>query len=47
MKDQLANLIEAYAAARGSNNRMLIEYAIVQLNQFVSKVDVSEVTEDE
>lgn len=47
MKDKLAELIEAYAAARVSNNRMLLEYAVAQLNQFLSKVEVSEIKEDE
>lgn len=47
MKQQLAELIEAYAAARVSNNRMLMEYAVAQLNQFLGKVEVSEVKKDE
>lgn len=40
MKTQLADLIEAYAAARVSNNRMLIEYAAGKLNEFMAGVEV-------
>ena len=42
MKQQLAELIEAYAAARATGNRMLLEYAAEQLNDFMAKVDVAE-----
>ena len=45
MKDQLANLIEAYAAARVSNNRMLLEYAAGELNKFMAGVEVKEADE--
>ena len=40
MKDQLANLIEAYAAARVSGNRMLMEYAAGKLNDMLAAVEV-------
>ena len=40
MKTQLAELIEAYAAARVSNNRMLMEYAAGNLNDFMAGVEV-------
>jgi hypothetical protein len=42
MKAQLAELIEAYAAARASGSRMLLEFAVTQLNDFMAKVDVVE-----
>jgi hypothetical protein len=45
MKQQLAELIEAYAAARASGSRLLLEYAVTQLNDFMSKVEVTEVKE--
>lgn len=41
MKAQLAELIEAYAAARVSNNRMLLEYAAGELNKFVAAIEVA------
>jgi len=41
MKDKLADLIEAYAAARVSNNRMLLEYATGELNKFVASIEVA------
>lgn len=47
MKDQLANLIEAYAAARVSNNRMLMEYAAGKLNEFMAGVEVTATKEAE
>jgi hypothetical protein len=40
MKQQLAELIEAYAAARVSGNRMLMEYAAGKLNEFMQDVNV-------
>jgi hypothetical protein len=43
MKPQLAELIEAYAAARVSGNRTLLEYAVTQLNDFMARVDVTEI----
>jgi hypothetical protein len=43
MKPQLAELIEAYAAARASGNRTLLEYAVGQLNDFMARVDVTEI----
>jgi hypothetical protein len=45
MKPQLAELIEAYAAARASNSRLLLEFAVTQLNDFLSKVQITEVPE--
>jgi hypothetical protein len=42
MKPQLAELIEAYAAARASGSRLLLEFAVGQLNEFMAKVDVVE-----
>jgi hypothetical protein len=41
MKQQLAELIEAYAAARCSNNRMLMEYAAWELNKLMATIDVA------
>jgi hypothetical protein len=43
MKPQLAELIEAYAAARASGSRLLLEFAVGQLNEFMAKVDVTEI----
>lgn len=42
MKEQLAQLIEAYAAARYSQNNLLIETASAKINEFLSKVEVVE-----
>jgi hypothetical protein len=47
MKQQLADLIEAYAAARASGNRMLVEYAAGKLNELMAAVDVVEAKRDE
>jgi hypothetical protein len=47
MKQQLADLIEAYAAARVSNNRMLMEYAAGKLNELMAAVYVVEAKKDE
>jgi hypothetical protein len=41
MKEQLANLIEAYAAARVSGNRMLMEYAAGKLNDLMASIEVA------
>jgi hypothetical protein len=41
MKTQLAELIEAYAAARVSNNRMLLEYAAGKLNEMLAAIEVA------
>ena len=41
MKDKLAELIEAYAAARVSNNRMLMEYAAGKLNELMAAIEVA------
>jgi hypothetical protein len=46
MKPQLAELIEAYAAARASGSRLLLEYAVTQLNEFMAKVDVVEIKKE-
>jgi hypothetical protein len=40
MKDQLAQLIEAYAAARMTNNATLVQFAATQLNRLLESVDV-------
>jgi hypothetical protein len=40
MKQQLADLIEAYAAARASGSRLLLEFAVGQLNEFMATADV-------
>lgn len=47
MKPQLAELIEAYAAARASGNRMLLEFAAGQLNELMARVDVTESKKEE
>ncbi len=41
MKQQLAELIEAYAAARVSGNRMLMEYAAGKLNELMAAIEVA------
>jgi hypothetical protein len=41
MKPQLAELIEAYASARVSNNRMLMEYAAGKLNDLLAAIEVA------
>ena len=41
MKQQLADLIEAYAAARVSGNRMLVEYAADKLNDLMAAIEVA------
>jgi hypothetical protein len=46
MKPQLAELIEAYAAARASGSRMLLEFAVTQLNDFMARVDVVEMKKE-
>jgi hypothetical protein len=46
MKQQLADLIEAYAAARVSGNRMLMEYAAGKLNGLMAAVDVVEIKKE-
>ena len=46
MKPQLAELIETYAAARSTGNRMLLEFAAGQLNEFIARVDVVEIKKD-
>jgi len=40
MKQQLAALIETYAAARVSGNRMLQEYAAGKLNGLMASIEV-------
>ncbi len=39
-KQKLAEMIEAYATAKGSNNEMLIRMAIANLQSFLQSVDV-------
>lgn len=46
MKQQLAELIEAYAAAKTTNNRILLEYSANQLSGFLQKVELVEAKED-
>ena len=46
MKNKLAELIEAYAAARVSGNRLLLEYAASQLNTFMVGVEITEPKEE-
>lgn len=46
MKQQLADLIEAYAAARTTNNRILLEFSTNQLSGFLQKVEITEPKED-
>jgi hypothetical protein len=41
MKQQLANLIEAYAASRASGNVLLIEYAASKLNELIATVEIT------
>jgi hypothetical protein len=45
MKQQLAELIEAYAAARASGNRILLLFAAKQLNEFMSQVELNKLEE--
>jgi hypothetical protein len=49
MKEQLAQLIEAYAAAKASGNPTLQQFATQQLSTFLGQVDVVETqpTEEE
>ena len=47
MKEQLAKLIEAYAAARCSQNAMLLEFAVAQLQAFLNGVNIAETKKDE
>jgi hypothetical protein len=46
MKPQIAELIEAYAAARASGSRLLLEFAVTQLNDFMARVDVVEMKKE-
>jgi len=46
MKTQLAELIEAYTAARVSGNRTLVEFAVGQLNTFIAGVEVTKIEEE-
>jgi hypothetical protein len=41
MKEQLAALVEAYAAARLSQNRILLEHAAGLLNEFLAAAEIS------
>lgn len=40
MKEQLAQLIEAYAAARPTGNATLQQYAARELSAFLEKVEI-------
>ncbi len=42
MKEQLAQLIEAYAAARATGNPTLQQFATQQLSTFLESVEVTE-----
>jgi myo-inositol catabolism protein IolC len=46
MKQQLADLIEAYAAARVSGNRMLLEYAAGKLNDLMAAIEVKKILQE-
>lgn len=39
-KQNLANLIDAYAAAKGTNNETLIRLSVAQLQDFLASHDV-------
>ncbi|MBM4057146.1 MAG: hypothetical protein FJ275_02760 [Planctomycetes bacterium] len=39
-KQNLANLIDAYAAAKGTNNETLIRLSVAQLQDFLAHHDV-------
>jgi myo-inositol catabolism protein IolC len=41
MKDQLAKLIEAYAAAKASGNLLLLEFAAGKLNALLAEIEVT------
>lgn len=47
MKQQLAQLIEAYAAARASGNPILQQYAAQQLQAFLDGVELTQPTPEE
>lgn len=42
IKEQLGVLIEAYAAARGTGNSILIQSAGTSLVQFIDRCDITE-----
>lgn len=46
MKEKLAQLIEAYAAARGAGNPMLLEFAAGELSGFLNKVEITEAKQE-
>lgn len=46
MKEQLTQLIEAYAAARASGNNLLQQFAAGQLGEFLGQIDVIKVGTD-
>jgi hypothetical protein len=41
MKEQLVALIEAFAAAKATNNALLVQFAAQQLSSFLDAIDVS------
>lgn len=47
MKQQLAELIEAYAAAKTTNNRLLLEFSAGQLSGFLQRIEVVEAKPEE
>lgn len=47
MKEQLIQLIDAYAAARGAGNAMLQQFAAQQLTAFLDQVEVNPIVVDD
>lgn len=46
MKDQLVQVISAFGAACKTDNAILISLATDYTNQFLAKIDVTEIPED-
>lgn len=46
MKENLAQLIEAYAAARATGNTVLLQFAATELSAFLNKVEITEAKEE-
>jgi len=47
LTDKLAVLIEAYAAAKSSNNGLLLEFAASELNSFLKTVEIHPASQEE
>ncbi len=47
MKEQLAQLIEAYAAARASGNSVLQQLIAIQLQNFLNQIEITEASTPE